>query len=251
MLPELVSIGPLVLNAFGAMLALAFVSSWWFTRRDLADRGFDPDDALWLVGAAGIGGLVGARLYYVADNWGDDGLSLFSGSGLTWFGGLFGGVAAVAVVARTRGLPMGTMANIAGPAIAIGYGVGRIGCQLAGDGDYGSASDLPWAMSYPDGTVPTTELVHPTPIYETASMILLFYVLWRLRGRFDRPWALFGVWAIGAGLERLLIEFVRRNDAVLAGLTVAQLTALGLVAVGVVLLATGRRATSSGMFAPA
>jgi phosphatidylglycerol---prolipoprotein diacylglyceryl transferase len=250
-LPDLVSIGPFVLHAFGAMLALAFVSSWWFTRRDLADRGFDPDDALWLVGAAGIGGLAGARLYYVADNWGDDGLTLFSGSGLTWFGGLFGGVAAVAVVARLRGLPMGTMANIAGPAIAIGYGVGRIGCQLAGDGDYGSASDLPWAMSYPDGTVPTTELVHPTPIYETASMIVLFYVLWRLRGRFDRPWALFGVWAVGAGLERLLIEFVRRNDAVLAGLTVAQLTALGLVAVGLVLLATGRRATSSGTFAPA
>jgi phosphatidylglycerol---prolipoprotein diacylglyceryl transferase len=250
-LPDLVTIGPFTLHAFGAMLALGLVSSWWFTRRDLADRGFDPDDALWLVAAAGIGGLVGARLYYVADHWGEAGLSLISGSGLTWFGGLFGGVAAVAVVARARQLPMGVMANIAGPALAIGYGVGRIGCQLAGDGDYGSASDLPWAMSYPDGTVPTTELVHPTPIYETASMIVLFYVLWRLRGRFDRPWALFGVWAVGAGLERLLIEFVRRNDAVLAGLTVAQLTAVGLVAVGVGLLATGRRATTSGTFAPA
>jgi phosphatidylglycerol---prolipoprotein diacylglyceryl transferase len=250
-LPDLVTIGPFTLHAFGGMLALGLVSAWWFTRRDLADRGFDPDDALWLVGAAGVGGLVGARLYYVADHWGESGLSLVSGSGLTWFGGLFGGVAAVAVVARIRDLPMGTVANMAGPALAIGYGVGRIGCQLAGDGDYGSASDLPWAMSYPDGTVPTDELVHPTPIYETASMIVLFYVLWRLRGRFDRPWALFGLWAVAAGLERFLIEFIRLNDSVLAGLTVAQLTALGLVAVGLALLATGRRTTTSGKFAPA
>ena len=250
MLPNLVTIGPFTLYAFGAMLALGLVGAWWFVRRDLADRGLQPDDALWLVAAAGIGGLAGARLYYVADHWGESGLSLISGSGLTWFGGLFGGVAAVAIVARVRGLPMGAMANVAGPALAIGYGVGRIGCQLAGDGDYGSASDLPWAMSYPDGTVPTDTLVHPTPIYETASMIVLFYVLWRLRGRFDRPWALFGVWAILAGLERFLIEFIRLNDTELAGLTVAQLTALGLVAVGLMLLATGRRATSSGTFAP-
>jgi phosphatidylglycerol---prolipoprotein diacylglyceryl transferase len=243
MRPELFTVGPFTLHSFGAMLALGLVAAWWFARKDLSDRRFDPDDAFWLVGAAAVGGIVGARLYYVADNWGDPGLGLFSGSGLTWYGGLFGGVVAVAAAAKAREVPLGVAANIGGPALAIGYGIGRIGCQLAGDGDYGSASDLPWAMSYPEGTVPTDELVHPTPIYETLSMIVLFYVLWRLRGRFDRPWALFGIWAVAAGLERFLIEFIRRNDPVAIGLTAAQLTALGLVAVGVALLATGRRAT--------
>ena len=174
--------------------------------------------------AAGIGGFVGARVNYLIAN--PDQGGLFSSTGLVWYGGLIGGAIGVIAVALWRRIPLGLVANTAAPALALGYAVGRIGCQLSGDGDYGSASSLPWAMSYPDGEVPTTDLVHPTPLYETTSMLVVFWLLWRLRARFDGPWALFGVWCILGGIERFLVEFIRRNDAVVAGLTTAQLISL-------------------------
>ena len=95
--------------------------------------------------------------------------------------------------------------------LAIGYAIGRVGCQLSGDGDYGMHSDLPWAMAYPDGTVPTTDEVHPTPVYETLAMGIVALVLWRLRDRFA-PGVLFGLYLMIAGIERFLVEFIRRND---------------------------------------
>jgi phosphatidylglycerol:prolipoprotein diacylglycerol transferase len=181
---------------------------------------------------AGVGGIAGAKIWYVLDNPGEP---LLSGSGLTWYGGLIGGVTGVLIAARLLRLPFGEIANAAAAPLAIGYGIGRIGCQLAGDGDYGSATSLPWGMSYPDGTVPTTEIVHPTPLYETAAMLVLFWLLWRLRGRITAPWALFGLYCVLAGLERFLIEFIRRNAEVAAGLTAAQLVSVGLVALGAAL----------------
>lgn len=219
------------------MAALALVLPGVFLAQDLRSRGLDPNFAYELMFAAGLGGFVGARLYYLAENWGEPGAGVFSGSGLTFYGGLIGGTVAVVLLTLLRRRPLGVVANLAAPALALGYAVGRIGCQLAGDGDYGSASSLPWAMGYPDGTVPISTSVHPTPLYETAVMLVVFYVLWRLRGRLMRPWALFGVWCVVAGLERFLVEFVRRNPDEVAGLTTAQLTSLALVAVGAALLA--------------
>jgi phosphatidylglycerol:prolipoprotein diacylglycerol transferase len=231
--PELFTIGPFTLYALGAMIGLSLVAAWWVVRRMLDEHGRDGGAALWLTGGAAVGGLVGARVYYLVQHAGDPGNEVLSGSGLTWYGGLLGGVA------LWLRLPLGEVANAAAPALALGYAIGRIGCQLAGDGDYGVASDLPWAMSYPDGTVPTTERVHPTPVYETLAMLLVFAVLWRLRHRFDRPWALFGLYAVLAGAERFLVEFVRRNDEVWLGLTAAQLTSLALIAVGALILSRG------------
>ncbi len=124
--------------------------------------------------------------------------------------------------------------------LAIGYAIGRVGCQLSGDGDYGIHSDLPWAMSYPDGTVPTTDTVHPTPVYETLAMGLVAVVLWRLRDRFA-PGVLFGLYLVAAGLERFLVEFVRRNEEVVAGLTQPQLISLALMALGAAILAVRAR----------
>lgn len=237
MRPELFSIGSVTLNSFGAMMAIALIAAWWFVRRDLEERGFDPEAAFWLLAGAGVGGVAGARLWYVAT---EPGAPLFSGSGLTWYGGLIGGAIGVTVAALWWKLPIPTIADVSGPAIALGYAIGRIGCQLAGDGDYGTPSDLPWAMSYPDGTVPTDVTVHPTPLYETFAMLVVFWVLWRLRFRIGRPGALFGLWAVLSGVERLLIEFLRRNDEVLGPFTVAQLVSIGLIVAGAVLLVTRR-----------
>lgn len=241
MIPDLFSIGPFTLHSFGLLVALGLIVSAYFLSRDLASRGRDPALAWELAIAAGVGGFVGARIDYLIQNGGG---SLFSSTGLVWYGGVIGGAIGVWLVTVWRKIPLGVVANTMAPALALGYAIGRIGCQLSGDGDYGSASSLPWAMSYPEGEVPTTELVHPTPIYESLAMLVAFYALWRLRDRFDRPWALFGVWCVFAGVERFLIEFVRRNDSVAAGLTTAQLISIGLVVLGAVIVRARSKPTS-------
>ena len=123
--------------------------------------------------------------------------------------------------------------------LAAGYAIGRIGCQLAGDGDYGIPWDGPWAMAYPNGTVPTDVPVHPTPVYETIVMGVVTLVLWRLRHSL-RPGNLFALWAVLAGAERFLVEFIRRNDEVVAGLTQPQLISLAMILAGGAWLVTHR-----------
>jgi phosphatidylglycerol:prolipoprotein diacylglycerol transferase len=235
MFPELGSIGPFTFYSFGLMFALGLVAAGWLMHHDVRERGLRPGLAVELILAAAVGGFVGARVYYVLDT-GDTDSGFLGGSGLTWYGGLIGGAALVLAVGRIRRVPLGLVANLAAPAVALGYGIGRLGCQLAGDGDYGSASDLPWAMSYPDGTVPTTRLVHPAPLYESTALLAIFWVLWRLRGRMP-PWSLCGLYLVLAGVMRFLVEFVRRNPEELAGLTVAQVISLAAVVVGGALLA--------------
>ena len=144
--------------------------------------------------------------------------------------------------ARWRGFLGLGLLDFAAPLLALGYAIGRIGCQVSGDGDYGIRSSLPWAMGYPHGTVPTPPgvSVHPTPIYETLAMGLVALWLWRARDRY-RPGILFAFYLVLAGLERLLVEFVRRNDEVLLGLTAAQLESAGLLVAGAVWLAVAAR----------
>jgi phosphatidylglycerol:prolipoprotein diacylglycerol transferase len=130
------------------------------------------------------------------------------------------------------------MFDMCAVALALGYAIGRIGCQVSGDGDYGIRSNLPWAMGYPHGTVPTAPgvKVQPTPIYETVTMAMLAYALWRLRDRV-RPGVLFAIYLAGSGLERLLVEFIRRNKEVAAGLTAPQLESIVLIVAGAAWLA--------------
>lgn len=234
MIPDLFSVGSFTLHSFGLMVALGLIVGAYFISLDLTNRGRDGALAWEIAVAAGVGGFIGARVDYLIQNGGE---GFFSSTGLVWWGGVIGGAIAVWAVAAWRKVPIGIVANATAPGLALGYAIGRLGCQLSGDGDYGSASSLPWAMSYPEGEVPTDELVHPTPIYETTAMLVAFYLLWRLRGRFDNQWQLFGLWAIFAGLERFLVEFVRRNDDAALGLTTAQLVSVVLVVVGGVIMA--------------
>lgn len=234
MLPEF-EIGPLTVQTFGLMFALAFVAAGLLVRKRLIELGKPGDWAYELILSGLVGGIVGARLYYLIQNWSvvQDDLfgNIVSGAGLVWYGGLIGGALAVIAWAKYRRLLNVALLDLVAPALALGYAVGRIGCQLSGDGDYGTHSDLPWAMSYPDGTVPTTDQVHPTPIYEFLAMSGVAYLLWRLRGRL-KDGALFALYLVLSGLERLLVEFIRRNDEVFVGLTFAQLESIGLIAAG-------------------
>jgi phosphatidylglycerol:prolipoprotein diacylglycerol transferase len=239
MQPEL-HIGPLTLQTFGIMFALGFVAAGALVARRLKELGKPVDWAYELVFAALIGGVVGARIDFIIENYdtvSDDLFgNIFSGSGLVWFGGAIGGAVGVVFWARWRRMLNLTLLDVCAPGLAIGYAVGRIGCQLSGDGDYGIPWDGPWAMAYPDGTVPTDVAVHPTPIYETLVMGLVTYALWRLRNSM-RPGLLFALYLVLAGSERFLVEFIRRNDDVLLGLTQAQLFSLAMILAGGVWLA--------------
>jgi phosphatidylglycerol:prolipoprotein diacylglycerol transferase len=234
MQPE-IDIGPVTLQTFGLMFALGFILAGAVLARRFSEIGKPPDWAYEMVFAALIGGIVGARLDFLLENWSevsDDLLgNIFSGSGLIWFGGAIGGGIAVVAWGYWRGFTGWIVADVAAVPLALGYAVGRIGCQLSGDGDYGIPWDGPWAMAYPDGTVPTTEEVHPTPVYETISVGIIAWVLWRLRDRFSTG-MLFALYLVLTGTERFLVEFIRRNDDVAFGLTQAQLISLAMIVFG-------------------
>jgi len=238
--PEIDILGVSV-KTFGVMFALGFLACGAVVARRLRELGKPVDWAYEIVFAALIGGVVGARLYYLIQNYnqvsGHLATSIFSGSGLVWYGGAIGGAIGVTLWMRWRGALELRMFDMCATALALGYAIGRIGCQVSGDGDYGIRSSLPWAMGYPHGTVPTPPgvRVQPTPIYETVSMCLLAYVLWHLRDRV-RPGVIFALYLLLSGLERFLVEFIRRNKEVLVGLTAPQLESAALIVIGSVWL---------------
>ncbi len=240
MYPVLFELFGIPIEAFWVTVFLGFLAALFVVRAELIRQGHDGTAAYDLILWAYIGGFVGARLFMIVTAWPDfqrDPLGLlFSGSGWVWQGGVVGGALAVAWKARALGLPLGDVADFSGLALAIGQAIGRVGCQLSGDGDYGVPTDLPWGMSYPDGVVPTTERVHPTPVYETIALLAIFVVLWRRRTRPHLPGALFGEYLVATGVLRFGVEFVRRNPAIGLGLTLAQWVSLASIAIGVVVL---------------
>jgi len=236
MKPEIDILG-ISVKTFGVTFALGFLACGAVVARRLRELDEPIDWAYEIVFAALIGGVLGARGYYLIQNYSQVkhnlAGSIFSGSGLVWYGGAIGGAIGVTLWMRWRGVLELRMFDMCATALALGYGIGRIGCQVSGDGDYGIRSSLPWAMGYPHGTVPTPPgvRVQPTPIYETVSMCLLAYVLWHLRDRV-RPGVIFALYLLLSGLERFLVEFIRRNAEVFAGLTAPQLESVALIVIG-------------------
>ncbi len=242
MQPEIDLLG-ISIKTFGVMFALGFLACGCVVARRLRELDRPVDWAYEIVFAALLGGVVGARAYYLIQNYSQVKHellgSIFSGSGLVWYGGAIGGAIGVLLWMRWRQALELRMFDMCATALALGYAIGRIGCQVSGDGDYGIRSSLPWAMGYPHGTLPTPPgvRVQPTPIYETVTMCLLAYVLWSLRDRV-RPGVVFALYLVGSGLERFLVEFIRRNKEVLIGLTAPQLESLVLLAIGLAWLAS-------------
>jgi phosphatidylglycerol:prolipoprotein diacylglycerol transferase len=244
MLPKLFEIGPVTIHSFGFMLALGFLMIAWLAGKDFVRRGYTADDAWSLTFAAMVGGVVGAKLYFLVDHWSetlqDPGGMIFNGAGLTFYGGLFGGAFGVIFSAWRRKIPIATVSQIGAPLIALGYGVGRLGCFLNGD-DYGQPCDLPWAMAFPKGSPPTTVEVHPTQIYEAGSSLAFFAFMWVTRARWDdKGGAALGLFLVFVGVERFLVEFVRLNSPVALGMTMAQWISTGLFALGLFLILRSR-----------
>lgn len=239
MYPTLFTVFGVPVDAFWASVAAGFLVALLVVRSELRRQGHDPNKAYDLILWSYIGGFVGARLFLIVTAWeqfqADPFGLLFSGSGWVWQGGVLGGAVAVIWKVRQLGLPLGDVADLAGMALAIGQAIGRVGCQLSGDGDYGVPTDLPWGMAYPDGVVPTTDRVHPTPIYESLACLAIFAVLWKRRATPHAPGARFGEYLVYSGLMRFAVEFVRRNPVVGLGLTVAQWVGLASIVLGALL----------------
>ena len=220
MYPTLIDFGtifsiPIGIHSYGVMLATAFITCSVMIQRELNRRGFQGDVAITIVAAGAIGGVIGAKIYFIFLDGKIQVDEIFSPSGLVWYGGLIGGSAAVSWVIHRSPNPFLPTVDTIGPLLLLGYGIGRIGCLLAGDGDYGPPSDVPWAMAFPNGTVPTDVPVHPTPIYETSMSVIFFGILWSQRKKFASiPGLLFGASLVMLAVERFIAEFWRLTPRV-------------------------------------
>lgn len=244
----------LPITGFGIMMMVAFLVSGWVMQRELTRRGLNGDYAADIVVGSVIGGILGAKLWYVALQ-GDTG-ALLSRGGLVWYGGFIGGAAAVLLQGWWKRIPTRFTLELAAPGLALGHGLGRVGCFLVQD-DYGIPTDLPWGMRFPEGLPPTTgqELaslgvalppdtspfevlaVHPTQLYEVTALLLMFWLLWRIRRHGHAVGWLFGMYLVLVGIERFLIEFVRaKDDRLLGGYTLAQAASVAAVLLGVILI---------------
>jgi phosphatidylglycerol---prolipoprotein diacylglyceryl transferase len=228
---------------FGLMLWLAAVAA-----AVIMDRGFRrariTADAVGIVAIAVVAGIVGAKIWHVLDTpsefrevgW----RVLWDTAGFAWYGGLTFGIAAlVAQGWRAKIGPLRTL-DLAAPAAAVGYGVGRIGCFLSGDGCYGIATKLPFplGMSFPNGIEPTAPGVRvlPTPLFEFIAGLLIGWYLWRRAGKPHGVGMITGQYLLLSGLARFLVEFVRRNPKVFLDLSNAQLASLGAALAGIALM---------------
>ena len=234
MYPVLFRIGDFPISTFGLMMATAFLVGSWITARRMKEVGLDPDLATTILVYVMLGGILGSKLYFAIDVSIREGREftdlLFARDGITWYGGLILGTVIGSIGTRIHGVSVVQMMNCVAPAVAVGQSIGRVGCFLVGD-DYGKPSDLPWAVAFPVGAPPTDPgvRVHPTQIYEILWLLPVAFVLWKRR---DRSPFLFGEYLVANGLGRLVIENLRVNPRVLAGLTEPQIVGIALIVVG-------------------
>lgn len=251
----------LTVPTFGLMVAAAMACAYFVLRADILRRGLAADKASaaataeTFIALPCLAGILGAKVYHElqspAEFFAHPMQHMLSQYGFAWFGGLLAGFAAYAWIAWMRQIPLLEMFDAGAPAAALGYGIGRIGCFLSGDGDYGVPTTLPWGMSFPNGLVPTADRVHPTPLYELAAACGIAWFLWRLgakqiatrsaKGRAsgastsvekraspsngESPLvrgSIFAAYLVLTGLARFLVEFIRINPRSFLGMSNAQ-----------------------------
>jgi len=237
-----IHLGPLPVGTFGLMLWLAAVCAGYVLHLNF--RRFHVDaDAISVVAFVTVLGVVGAKLWHVFEDpvtlFHYPAATLFDRAGFAWYGGLIAGILTLMWQGRAAKVGGIGMLDLAAPAAAVGYGVGRIGCLTSGDGDYGIPTTLPWGMSFPHGLVPTTQHVHPTPVYELIAALIIALILWK-RGR-RNPGEITGEYLVLSGLARFLVEFIRINPRIYWGMTNAQVASLCSIAAGILLIAWARR----------
>ena len=272
-----IHIGPLTLGSYGLMVATGLICAFFILRADFGRRGVSAD-AEAIIGITGLAGLVGSRLYHLlespAEFFADPWPQLFSTMGFAFVGAIIGGFLALVLLAKRFRMSPLLMLDAASPAAAMGYGIGRIGCLISGDGDYGIATNLPWGMAFQPlrsgspilrflqidhgaldpsygsnvGGLPLDAVVrvHPTPIYEFLVAILIFWILWRLGARALKSNApngiIFAAYLVLTGIARFLVEIIRINPRSFYGLTNAQAASVVSIVAGSALFFYCRKA---------
>ena len=241
MYPTLIRFGEFEVTTFGALVALGALAGLWIFHRELLRSGLPATgvDAA-LIGV--VGGLVGAKIIWAIEFRHEAPFLslLLSRGGLSWFGGLLGGVSAGTWSLHRRGIPIVPALAAATPALAVGHAMGRIGCCLVGD-DYGRPTDLPWGVAFPRGLPPTDVPVHPTQLYESAGLVVIAWALMKWRRRALPDIDVFGRYLVLAGSLRFAIEFIRVNARIAGPFTLAHLISGTVVLVGVALIVTSLR----------
>lgn len=266
--PTIFKLGPVELTGFGLAVLAGFAIAQIVAQRELWRRGQElesnaiPD----VVMAALIGTLIGAKTYYVLLT--GDPSAFFSRGGFVFWGGFIGAVLLCWLTIRFKKLNFLRIADAAGIAIAAGYSVGRTGCWAVGD-DYGRPWSGPFSVRFPEGAPPSTAAnmtsqfgvqfpagtdgstliaVYPTQIFEVVLGFIMFAILWRLRKHTHKAGWLFGMYCVVAGIERFIVEFFRaKDDRVVAGLTLAQVIGLMILAVGVGVIVARRGERRPGL----
>jgi phosphatidylglycerol:prolipoprotein diacylglycerol transferase len=256
--PVAYSFGPLQFTGFGFAMLLCFVIAQIILTKELERRNWDTEPAGDMVFASVIGGLLGAKIYYVILM--QDASALWSRAGFVFWGGLIGGILAVTYVVMKKKLGVARMSDPVAVALPASYAIGRTGCWAVGD-DYGRPWDGIFATVFPEGAPPSTVAnmsamfgiefppgmapnqivaVHPTQIYEVLMGAIMFFIIWKLRKQVHGPGWLFGLYCLLAGIERFIVEFFRaKDDRFFAmGLTAAQLIAIGFALFGAVWMYT-------------
>ena len=240
MYPTLFSIGDIDVSSFSFMVLIAFLVAYFIGESELKRKGLDSDLADLLLIACVIGGLGGSKVLFLYQNvnfsdFFEDPVRYLA-SGFTFLGGFLGALLLMWFVTQMKRVRFLLVTDAAAPALILAYGIGRIGCLLVGD-DYGIPSSLPWAMSFPNGAPPTFLTVHPTQIYDTIAMVILFIVLWSIRKKaFPIGW-MTAVTLMALGTQRFMVEFLRSTTpSFVPGLSQAQVISIVLVIVGAVLL---------------
>jgi phosphatidylglycerol:prolipoprotein diacylglycerol transferase len=238
--PILFEIGPFTIASYGVCLCIAFLINYPLFISESKRRNIPSKAVDYIFFAAILGGMVGGKLLYLFESTLRGNFSVSQSLSLTGGFAANGGFLlafgfALAVIHHKK-YSAGEVFNAVAPGLALAYGIARIGCQLSGDGDYGIPSDLPWAMAYPNGIVPTLVNVHPTPVYETIMSFLAFALLWKLRVKLNRPFELFAWYLILSGTSRFLVEFIRLNPELAFGLTSSQFLALTGIVVAIIIL---------------
>lgn len=259
MCPILFKVGPFTIYSYGLMLATGFIVASAVMSREYRRKGLDPNLAGTITLIALVGGVVGSKVLYLIEHWSlfvaDPAGMAFSPGGLSYFGGFLVATGSIYYYARSKKISFLTIADGTTPGLMLGYGIARLGCHFAGDGDYGFPTDLPWGTDYsngtfppsqafrsfpeitsryPGGVVPDNTLCHPTPVYELLICTAFFLIMWRYRKVITENGKMFMLYLMLAGIERFAVEFLRINPRVFLGLSEYQLLAAGLIAAGAI-----------------
>jgi phosphatidylglycerol:prolipoprotein diacylglycerol transferase len=217
MIPTVFELGPIPIYSFGLMIALMFVAAVARLGDSFDEVGIDRKLAENFIFYGVLSGLIGARIWFIVEDWeqvkGDIAGAIFSGSGFTFYGGFVAALLIVTVLCKKNKITLSKFFDAVGPTLALGYAIGRLGCQLSGDGDYGITTTSWLGMSYSSGVVPTPPgvLVLPTPLYESTFAILICLIVLnpRVKSWLTKPWQIWGLTLALLSLERFLVEFIR------------------------------------------